>query len=135
MKLGAAILERDKNKQRLELLETRVREDYEAGRPLPHLREEIQRTANRWRDLEISIAWTKQQVAIRGLSLGSYIIRQEVLQRLADIIEPVDREKADEFLEAAHADTTVVETAIWLVDLQVPSIASASEENSETEEE
>ncbi len=135
MKLGEAILERDKNKHRLELLEARIREDNEEGRPLSHLREEIQRTANRWRDLEISIAWTKQQVAIAGLSLGSYIIRQEVLERLADIMESVDQEKADEFLEAAHADLTVVATAVWLIDLQVPSIKPVPEENSETEEE
>ncbi len=135
MKLGEAILERDKNKHRLELLEARIRDDSEVGRPLSHLLEEIQRTANRWRDLEISVAWTKQQVAIAGLSLGSYIIRQEVLQRLADILESVDREKADEYLEAAHADSTVVATAIWLVDLQVPSIKPVPEENSETEEE
>ena len=134
MRLGEAILERDKNIQRLELLEARVREDYEAGRALSHLREEIQRTANRWRDLEISIAWTKQQVAIAGLSLGSYIIRQNVLQRLSDIMEHVDREKADEFLEAAHADACVVETAVWLVDLQVPSITAVPEETSEPEE-
>ncbi len=135
MKLGEAILERDKNKHRLDLLEARIREDNDGGRPLSHLREEIQRTGNRWRDLEISITWTQQQVAIGGLSLGSYSIRQKVLQRLADVMESVDREKADEFLESAHADAIVIATAVWLIDLQVPSITPVPEKNSETEEE
>ena len=133
MKLGEALLERDHLKQRLDLLETRLKDDHAERRPLAHLREEIQRTANRWRDLEIAISWTEQQVAIAGLSLGSYSIRQEVSQRLAEIMEPVEREKADEFLESAHADGKLVETAAWVIDLQVPSI-KVPEENSETEE-
>ena len=133
MKLGEALLERDQLKHRLDLLEKRLKDDHVEGRPLSHLREELQRAANRWRDLEIAIAWTEQQVAIAGLSLGSYGIRQEVSQRLAEIMEPIDREKADALLEAVHADGKLIETAAWVVDLQVPSI-EVPEENSETEE-
>lgn len=133
MKLGEAILERDHLKSRLELLESRLKHDYDEGRPLTHLREEIQHTANRWRDLEMSVAWTEQQVAIADQVLGAYRTRQKVLRRLAEIIEPVDREKADDLLNAAHTDNKVVQTAIWLVDLQVPSVKEPVP-NSETEE-
>ena len=134
MKLGEALLERDHLKQLLDLLEARVRDDHHEGCPLTHLREELQRTANRWRDLEIAIAWTEQQVAISGLPLGAYLIRQKVIQRLSDIMKGIDREKEDELLEAAHADNKVFKAAIWLIDLQVPSI-KVPKENSEAEEE
>jgi hypothetical protein len=132
--LGEAILERDHLKRRLDLLEARLRDEHGKGGPLSHLREEIQRTANRWRDLKIAISWTEQQMAIDGLSLGSYRIRQEVLQRVAEIMEPADREKADELLEAAYADGKLIETAAWVIDLQVPSLKAVPEENPETEE-
>lgn len=134
MRLGEAILERDHLKRHLELLESRLRDDHEGGRPLTHLREEIQSTADRWRVLEIAIAWTEQQVVVAGLPLGSYIVRQRVLRRLAEIMEPVDREKADGFLNASHADNKLIETVVWVIDLQVPVIP-APKENSETEEE
>lgn len=134
MKLGEALLERDNLKQRLQLLEARLRDDHAEGRPLIHLREELQRTANRWRDLEIAIAWTKQQVAIAGLPLGAYALRREVIQRLADIMKEVDREKEDELLEAAHTDDKVFQAAIWLVDLQVPGVNKAPEDTPQEEE-
>jgi hypothetical protein len=133
LKLGEAILEKEHLKQHLDLLEARLRDDHEKGSPLAHLREELQRTANRWRDLQIAISWTEQQVAIGGLSLGSYYIRRRVLEVLGKIMEPVDREKADEYLDAAYEDNKLIEAAIWFVDLQVPSI-KAPHENSETEE-
>ncbi len=133
MKLGEALLERDNLKQRLDLLEARLRDDHAEGRPLTHLREELQRTANRWRDLQIAIAWTEQQVAISGIPLGAYLIRQEVMQRLADAVKGLDREKEDELLDAAHADNKVFETAIWLIDLQVPGV-KVPEDKSEEEE-
>ena len=133
MKLGEALLERDNLKQRLDLLEARLRDDHEEGRPLTHLREELQRTANRWRDLQIAIAWTEQQVAISGIPLGAYLIRQEVMQRLADAVKGLDREKEDELLDAVHADSKVFETAIWLIDLQVPGV-KVPEDKSEEEE-
>jgi len=134
MKLGEAMLEREHLKQQLDLLGSRLLQDHEGGRPLTHIREKIQYTANRWRDLEIAIDWTEQQVAIADRSLGSYIVRQKILGRLSEIMEPVDREKADQLLEASHADNKVIETAVWLVDLQVPGI-KASEEDPEAEEE
>jgi len=134
VKLGEALLERDHLKQRLDLLEERLRDDNAEGRPLSHLREELQRTANRWRDLEIAIAWTEQQVAISGLPLGAYLIRQEVVQRLSNIMKGVDREKEDELLESIQSDTKIFEAAIWLIDLQVPGIKTAPEDKSEEEE-
>jgi len=66
MKLGEAMLEREHLKQQLDLLGSRLLQDHEGGRPLTHIREKIQYTANRWRDLEIAIDWTEQQVAIAG---------------------------------------------------------------------
>jgi len=134
MKLGEAILERDHLKQRLELLGSRLLQDYEDGRPLTHVREEINEVANRWKDLEVSIDWTAQQVTISDRVLGLYIVRQKILRRLSEIMEPVDGEKADEFLRSAHTDNTVVETAVWLIDLQVPGIKEPAQ-ISETEEE
>ena len=134
MRLGEALLERDHLKQRLDLLEARVRDDYERGLPLLLVGEELQSTANRWRDLEIAIAWTNQQVAISGLPLGAYLVRKEVLQRLAAIVKGVHGEKENEFLEAAHADDKVFQVASWLIDLQVPGIKTAPENKSEKEE-
>lgn len=122
MRLGEAILERDYLKERLELLGSRLTQDSDRGKPLTHLREEIQYTANRWKDLEIAISWTEQQVAIADQVLGAYRTRQKVFHTLAEIIEDTDREKADDFLAAAHTDGKVIATAIWLVDLQAPSI-------------
>ncbi len=133
MKLGEALLERDNLEQRLERLEARLRDDHDEGRPLAHLREELQRTANRWRDLRIAITWTQQQVAVGGLPLGTYLIRQEVMQRLANIMQGVDREQEDALLESVHEDSKVFETAIWLIDLQVPSIKAPEDKSKEEE--
>ena len=68
-----------------------------------------------------------------GLPLGAYLIRQETMQRLADIVRGVDREQEDALLESAHEDSKVFETAVWLIDLQVPSV-KVPEDKSEKEE-
>lgn len=127
MKLGEALLERDHLKQLLMLLESHLREDNEQGRPLTHIKEELHRIANRWRDLEIAISWTQQQVAIAGLPLGAYVVRKKVLQRLADILKDIDREKEKQLLDAVYADSKVYQTAVWLIDLQIPAITKEEE--------
>ncbi len=134
MKLGEALLEQDYLKQRLDLLGARLKDDHSEGRPLTHLKEELQRTANRWRDLEIAIAWTKQQMTIAGLTLGSYLIRQKVVQHLAAVLKNIDRDREDALLESAHADNKMFNAAIWLIDLQVPGIRTVPEDKSEEEE-
>ena len=133
MKLGEALVERDHLKQRLDLLEARLRDDHGQARPGTHLRQELQLTANRWRDLEVAIAWTEQRVAVLGLPLGTYRIRQEVMQRLANIVKGLDPEKEDELLEAVHADNKVFQSAVWLIDLQVPVVQESEDKDKEEE--
>lgn len=131
MKLGEAILERDLLEERLQLLESRLAHDTEQGRPLAHLQEELQRTANQVRDLEIAVSWTEQQVTLGGLPLAAYRIKSKTLKRVARAIEDSNRERADDLLELANADNKVLQAAIWLIDLQVPKVEIGQPTNKE----
>lgn len=135
MKLGEAILERDGLEERLRSLESRLLDDVQQGRPLGHLQDLFQRTANGVRDLSISIAWTENQVRLSGLPLSAYRIRVDMLRRLSVSMEKINREKADAFWESAHNDYKVLQAATWLVDLQVPKIEGTSGAGEAKEEE
>ncbi len=135
MKLAEAILERDALNQRLELLGLRLREDMEKGGVVSRLLEDLQHTANRLRDLDVAISWTKHQVAIVGINLTAYEIRQKNFARLASIMEKIDREKADNLVEASQNDNRVLQNAYWIADLQVPVMEEAPETESNTKEE
>ncbi len=127
-------MEQDALNQRLELLGTRLRDDREKGGVLPRLLEDLQHTANRLRDLDVAISWTKHQVAIAGINLASYEIRKNNFRRLAEIMEKIDGEKADKLIEASQNDNRVLQNAYWIADLQVPAMDGALETESSTKE-
>lgn len=137
MKLGEAILEREHLEDLLERLESRLRRDTREGRPLNHILQEIERAANRRRDLRVAIEWTLQQVAISGATLGSYMAKGDQLQKVADILENVDspdlREKVDELLEAKKETDRLLEAVSWAQDLLIPDIKVPKSDTPEEE--
>lgn len=137
MKLGEAILEREHLEDLLERLESRLRRDTREGRPLNHILQEIERTANRRRDLRVAIEWTLQQVAISGATLGSYMAKGDQLQKVADVLENVDspdlREKVDELLEAKKETDRLLEAVSWAQDLLIPDIKVPKSDGPEEE--
>lgn len=122
MKLSEAYLEKSHLEKQIELLKQRIREDHLLGRGTAHTQEDLLRKANLLRDITIAIAWTEQSSSLSGLPLGAYKVRTESLKMLAEIFEPVNREKADAFLNAAHTDEKFVAAAFSLIELQVPKI-------------
>jgi hypothetical protein len=131
MKLSEAIQERLFLKQQLDVLEARVSDDMGSKDSLVRLCEEIVSTANRLRDLEVAILWTEQQTAVGGLPLAAYRVRGDLFTRLANIHEPVDRKQADQYRRQAHADKSLAEKAVWLVELQAPQVENADEPEEE----
>ena len=128
MKLGEAILERDGLDEHLKTLESRVEYQYSKDASA-----DLQKTANRVRDLSIAISWTESQVALSGLPLSAYRHRIGMLRRLAKALEANDSEKADTLWESAHNDHKVLVAATWLVDLQIPKVDPVKSETKEVE--
>lgn len=128
MKLGEAILERDGLEERLKTLEIRVEYQYSKDASA-----DLQKTANRVRDLNIAVSWTESQVSLSGLPLSAYRHRIDMLRRLAKALESNDSEKADTLWESAHNDHKVLVAATWLVDLQIPKVDPAKPETKEVE--
>ena len=54
---------------------------------------------------------------------------------MAKMVESLDSAKADVFLEAAHADNKLLESAYWIIDLQIPEAKREIEDMSEEQEE
>lgn len=128
MKLGEAILERDGLDERLKALELRVEYQYSKDASA-----DLQKMANRVRDLNIAISWTETQVTLSGLPLSAYRHRIDMLRRLAKALESNDSEKADALWESAHNDHKVLVSATWLVDLQIPKVDPVKPEAKEVE--
>lgn len=128
MKLGEAILERDGLDDRLKTLENRAIHNYSKDVAV-----DLEKTANRVRDLNISITWTESQVLLSGLPLSAYRHRIAMLQRMSKALESNNTEKADSFWESAHNDHKVLVAATWLVDLQIPKVDNAKPETKEVE--
>lgn len=128
MKLGEAILERDGLERRLELLESRVASYAKTTLGANPLLDEIKRTANSVRDLDIAIAWTEHQASLSGLPLAAYRTRITSLKRLAKTMEiALDHQGADDCWQTAHHDHKVIQAAVWLVDLQIPPVPTEDE--------
>lgn len=129
MKIGEAILERDYLEDRLDALGSRLSQDKQVGRPLGHLLEEIERTSNRLRDLQVALDWTHQSLTISQMPLGSYVAKKEQLSQVAEILRSVDspdlREKVDALLEAKKETERVINTVYWAHDLMVPEIKTS----------
>ena len=126
MKLGEAILERDFLEELLERLGLRLQRDSTAGRPVNPTLLEIERSAKRRRDVQMSIDWTLQQLTIEGMTLGSYFSRVGQLEDLIDLLENADspdvREKVEDLLKAKKETEKLIETVKWAQDLLIPEI-------------
>lgn len=120
MKLAEAVLERDHLEHRLGVLESRLAALNDSGGPVRHIVEQIQHTANRFRDLSIAITWTETVNNLSGLPLTAHRIKIDTLQRLAAVFENTDQERADELYQAAHESEKVLAASTWLIDLKVP---------------
>ncbi len=137
MKLGEALTRLEHLEDRLERLGSRLANDQAGGRPLNPTLSEIEATANRARDIKASIEWTRQNIAVDGIPIGTYVAKQEYLLKVADLLfeigTPDMRAKVDELVAQSNEVEVVLQTVNWSVDLQVPEL-SVPEEN-ETEEE
>jgi hypothetical protein len=138
MKLGEAIRRLDHLELHLERLGARLLDDHGEGRPLGHLTSEIETIANRARDLKASIDWTRQQIAVDGVPIGTYVAKREYLLKQADVLFEVStpdlRAKVDELVQAANEVDVIIQTVNWSVDLQVPEITVTEEEATPEEE-
>ncbi len=138
MKLGEAIARLEQLEQHLERLGSRLANDDGEGRPLYPILQEIESTANRARDIKASVEWTRQQIAIDGIPIGTYVARREYLLKMADIIFEVSsvdvRAKVDELVSAANEVDIIIQTVNWSVDLQVPEVTVPTKEPTPKEE-
>lgn len=132
------MLERRSLEQLLERLRSRLRRDFEEGRPLTHVLQEIERIANRNRDLRVAIEWTLQQISVSGTRVGIYLAHMEQLSTVASILEVADspeiRLKVDKLHEAKKETEKLIENIYWAQDLLFPEIKVPSMQNEPEEE-
>jgi hypothetical protein len=92
----------------------------------------------RARDIKASIEWTRQQIAVDGIPIGTYVAKREYLLKAADLIFEVStpdmRAKVDELVQAANEVEVIIQTVNWSVDLQVPELSVPEEETTPEEE-
>ena len=138
MKLGEAITRLEHLELRLEALGSRLAHDHREGRPLQPLLLEIETIANRARDIKASIDWTRQQVAVDGIPIGTYVVKREYLLKMADTLFEVStpdlRAKVDELVQSANEVAIIIQTVNWAVDLQVPELSVPEDETTSEEE-
>lgn len=131
MKLGEAIAEREFLDRSLELLGSRVSEEYVSKVDLAPLEEEIVSQATRRRDLIVAIQWTEQNYLVEGLSLAAYRVRAETFIELYATLKSLNPQKARQFFLLAQQDELMLKKIVWLVDLQVPTMGTESKSEEE----
>jgi len=138
MKLGEAIARLEHLELHLERLGSRLARDHEEGRPLNPILSELEAVANRARDIKASIDWTRQQIAVDGVPIGTYVAKRKYLFKMADILyeigTPDTRAKVDELVQEANEVDVVIQTVNWSVDLQVPELSVPNDESTTEEE-
>lgn len=138
MKLGEAIKRLEHLEQHLECLGARLSNDQVEGRPLSPILLEIEAVANRARDIKASIDWTRQQIAVDGIPIGTYVAKRDYLLKVADLVfeisTPDMRSKVDELVQEANEVDVVLHTVNWSVDLQVPEVSVPEDETRPEEE-
>ena len=138
MKLGESITRLVQLEERLECLGSRLLREHEEGRPLNHIILEIESVANRARDIKASIEWTRQQIIIGGIPLGTYSAKLDYLLKMADLLYDVHTPdlmaRLDELVTEADEIAVVIETVNWSVDLQVPEVTVPAPEEEAVEE-
>lgn len=137
MKLGEALTRLDQLNARLESLGSRLEHDHEEGRPLKPILEEIESTANRARDIKASIEWTRQNIAVDGVPIGTYVAKREYLLKMADLLfeigTPDMRAQVDALVQQANEVEVLLESVNWSVDLQVPDLSVPEDETTPEE--
>ena len=131
MLLAEAMQESSFLKRFLRVLEARVLDEQGSKGSQDQLGEELVATSNRLRDLEVAIAWTQHQAQVSDLPLAAYDIRGDLLDKLADAHEGMDRKAADRFRRQAHTDRSLAVKATWFVDLQIPPVGGLDESEEE----
>ncbi len=131
MRLGEAIKERDCLKERLRTLVSRLRCDREQYVAQDPSYEKLVSGANRLRDLKVAISWTENSSLVGDIPLSAYRHRAVINRELAETFEGVENEKADGFYDLADDDDKIIEKAIWLIDLQVPTFSPDDEPEEE----
>lgn len=138
MKLGEAIARLGHLDLRLEALGSRLMHDHKGGRPLQPILLEMETVANRARDIKASIDWTRQQIAVDGIPIGTYVVKREYLLKMADTLFEVStpdlRAKVDELVQSANEVDIIIQTVNWSVDLQVPELSVPEDETISEEE-
>jgi hypothetical protein len=138
MKLGEAIARLEHLELHLERLGARLIHDDEEGRPLNPILSEVEATANRARDISASIDWTRQQIAVDGIPIGTYVAKRKYLLKMADVLFEVStpdmRAKVDELVQEADEVDVIIQTVNWSVDLQVPELSVPEDETAPKEE-
>ena len=132
MLLGEAIQESSFLERHLRVLGSRLGDEKESKHLPEALSEEIISTANRLRDLQVSIAWTEQQASVGGLPLAAYRVRGKIFLKLAEIFEISNYKESEKYRRLAEQDTSLAEKAVLLVDLQIPRIENKDEPKEET---
>lgn len=137
MKLGEALARLEHLEDHLERLGSRLQDDHTEGRPLNPILVEIEATANRARDIKASIDWTRQNIAVDGIPIGTYVAKRQYLLKMADLLfevgTPDMRAKVDELVQQSNEVEVVLETVNWSVDLQVPELSVPEETEPEEE--
>jgi len=126
MKLAEALMEREALEQRLETLESRLKDDSTPTRHKRPMLEEIRSVATQVRDLNIAIDWTESLNSLLQLPISGHRHKIRTNFNLARIFEKTDPDEADDLWRSAVDDSKVVEAATWLVDLQVPGVGTGS---------
>ena len=138
MRLGEALTRLEHLELHLERLGSRLTSDHEEGRPLAPILSEVETVANRARDIKASIDWTRQQIAVDGIPIGTYVVKRDYLLKMADVLFEVNtpdlRAKVDELIQSANELDVIIQTVNWSVDLQVPELSVPTEETTPEEE-
>jgi len=126
LKIGEAVLERDSLDNQLNVLESRLTNDLDQGRPTTHIMEQIEQASSRMLDLQDALDWTMQHLSVRGEPLGAYLNKVDHMERVAALLEntssPELREKVDSIFIAKKATEIIIQTVYWGFDLQIPDI-------------
>ncbi len=112
---------------KLEALGLRITCFSKDSRPVTPILEQSVSVVNRLRDLCSAVAWTNQQVSYQGLTLGSYIIQRDALQKILksvdlSVVAPDIFDVYAKLQEDADDLDLIIESINSQSELQVPEI-------------
>jgi len=125
LKLREAELQREHLKSILSRLEERVTRDSAVGAPLNTVLTELLSVAQKIRDLDVSISWTKNIIKLTDQNLSSFIVKRDSAIELAILFESLGHAelyaRAEELRESAYNLNLTIDKISWEIDLQVPN--------------